>query len=322
MLNLVAADQRQFSTQGCTPFNNPMLRQKQRPLFPLQQLRFPDPAKGNRCFRRMTTMAGDAVTEPQKTIILNDHGEQLVGLLHDTGSKEVVVLCHGFRSSKEHRTMVNLSVALENEGISAFRFDFAGNGESDGSFAYGNYMREVEDLRNVVKHFNGAQRIVTAIVGHSKGGGIVLLYASKCPDVQTVVNISGRYDLKTGVAERLGEDFMERIKKDGYIDVKCEKTGNLLYRVVEEALMDRLNTNMHEACLRIDKDCRVLTVHGSADEVIPVEDAYKFSKVIPNHNLHIIEGANHSYTEHQAQLVPVVVGFIKACLQQDKETSS
>ena len=40
------------------------------------------------------------VTQPQKTIILNDHGEKLVGLLHDTGSKEMVVLCHGFRSSK------------------------------------------------------------------------------------------------------------------------------------------------------------------------------------------------------------------------------
>jgi len=62
----------------------------------------------------------------------------------------------------------------------------------------------------------------------SAGGGIVLLYASKYPDVRTVVNMSGRYDLKTGVAERLGEDFMERIKKDGYIDVKCEKTGGSL----------------------------------------------------------------------------------------------
>ena len=60
------------------------------------------------------------------------------------------------------------------------------------------------------------------------GGGIVLLYASKYPDVRTVVNISGRYDLKTGVAERLGEDFMERVKQDGFVDVKCKKTGGSL----------------------------------------------------------------------------------------------
>lgn len=267
-------------------------------------------------------MALHPVTQPQKTIILNDHNEKLVGLLHDTGSKEVVILCHGFRSNKEKHTMVNLSLALEKEGISAFRFDFAGNGESDGSFAYGNYMREVDDLRSVVKHLNGTQRTVTAIVGHSKGGDVVLLYPSKYDDVRTVVNISGRYDLKKGIAERLGEDFMERIKRDGYIDVKSKKTDSTMYRVVEEDLMDRLNTNMHEACLRIDRDCRVLTVHGSADEVIADEDAYEFSKIIPNHRLHIIQGANHSYTDHQAELVPVIVDFIKACLHQDKETTS
>ena len=117
---------------------------------------------------------------------------------------------------------------------------------------------------------------------------MVLLYASKYHDIKTVVNISSRYDLKTGVKERLGEDFMERIKKDGFIDVQksgnkpsvhfsppftstgyhllisfffdhlrtSTSAGNILYRVTEASLMDRLNTNMHEACLQIDKGCR------------------------------------------------------------------
>ena len=53
----------------------------------------------------------------------------------------------------------------------------------------------------------------------------MLLYASKYQDIHIVVNVSGRYDLKRGIAERLGEEFMEIIKKDGYFDVK-NKTGN------------------------------------------------------------------------------------------------
>lgn len=48
----------------------------------------------------------------------------------------------------------------------------------------------------------------------------MLLYASKYHDVHTVVNVSGRYDLNRGIEERLGNDFLERIKKDGFIDVK------------------------------------------------------------------------------------------------------
>lgn len=55
----------------------------------------------------------------------------------------------------------------------------------------------------------------------------MLLYASKYHDISTVVNVSGRYDLTEGIVERLGKDVMQRIKKDGFIDVK-NKTGNLL----------------------------------------------------------------------------------------------
>jgi hypothetical protein len=41
--------------------------------------------------------------------------------------------------------------------------------ESEGSFQYGNYYREVEDLRAIVQHFREKKYIITAIVGHSKG---------------------------------------------------------------------------------------------------------------------------------------------------------
>ncbi|KAF3681658.1 putative transcription factor-like isoform X1 [Capsicum annuum] len=278
------------------------------------------------------TMTQIPAAVQKKITVLNQHNEKLVGVLHDTGSTEMVVLCHGFKSSKDFNTIVNLAVALEKEGISAFRFDFPGNGESEGSFQYGNYHGEADDLHSVVEYFNGANRKVMAILGHSKGGGVVLLYASKYHDVHTVINLSARYILEKGIARRLGEDFLEIIKKDGFIDVK-NRAGDVDYRVTEESLMERINTNMHDACLQIDKGCRrsrvealetafnknarVLTVHGSADEVVPVEDALEFDKIIPNHKLHIIEGADHCYTSHQAELPPLVLPFIKEGLQQN-----
>jgi pimeloyl-ACP methyl ester carboxylesterase len=148
---------------------------------------------------------------------------------------------------------------------------------------------------------------------------VVLLYASKYQDISTVFNVSGRYDLKRGIEERTGKGFMEKIKQDGFIDVK-DGTGSVIYRVTKESLMDRLDTDMHEACLAIKKDCRVFTIHGSADEIIPVEDALEFAKIIPNHNLHIIEGANHCYTSHLTELASVVSNLMKATLKQGKDT--
>ncbi|XP_024021794.1 putative uncharacterized protein YDL057W isoform X2 [Morus notabilis] len=257
---------------------------------------------------------------PERRVIINSHGEKLVGILHDTGSKELVIICHGIHSSKERIPMVNLAAALEKEGISAFRFDFPGNGESEGSFQYGNYRREADDLRDVVQHFRRANRTITAIVGHSKGGNAVVLYAGKYKDVHTVVNISGRFDLERGMEGRLGKDFRQRIKQDGYIDVK-NKRGKFLYRVTEESLMDRLTTDVQGTCKTIDQNCRVLTVHGTRDQMVPVEDAFEFNKFISNHKICVIEGADHEYTSHQDELACTVLDFISADFPKDQNAS-
>lgn len=41
--------------------------------------------------------------------------------------------------------------------------------ESEGTFEFGNYRKEVSDLHAVVQHFTTANRVISAILGHSKG---------------------------------------------------------------------------------------------------------------------------------------------------------
>ena len=41
--------------------------------------------------------------------------------------------------------------------------------ESEGSFQYGNYRREADELRNVVEFFHAKKRLIAAVIGHSKG---------------------------------------------------------------------------------------------------------------------------------------------------------
>lgn len=48
-------------------------------------------------------------------------------------------------------------------------FPFPSSRESEGSFQYGNYFREADDLHAVIQHFNGTNHVTTAILGHSKG---------------------------------------------------------------------------------------------------------------------------------------------------------
>ncbi|CAM8895364.1 unnamed protein product [Rhodiola kirilowii] len=61
--------------------------------------------------------ASSSVNRQRKVVLQNSRGEKLVGIFQDTGSKELVVICHGFRSSKECITVVNIAAALERDGI-------------------------------------------------------------------------------------------------------------------------------------------------------------------------------------------------------------
>jgi hypothetical protein len=51
-----------------------------------------------------------------------------------------VLLAHGYMSSRNSELLVRLSTALARScQLSSFRFDFSGNGESEGEFRYGQY---------------------------------------------------------------------------------------------------------------------------------------------------------------------------------------
>ncbi|KAI3946359.1 hypothetical protein MKW98_010483 [Papaver atlanticum] len=239
-----------------------------------------------------------SVIEQQRIIIKNKYGESLVGVLHETGSTQVIILCHGFSSNKE--SYINLSVAdaLTKQGI--------------------------------IFDFSRMKRVIGGILGHSKDRRLLLftvflkkfplrrkycalIYASKYHDVPIVVNVSGCFDMKKVNEQHLGRDFMERIKENGFIDVK-DKEGKIKFRLTEESLLERLAIDMRAVCFSIAKDCRVFTVHGSEDDLVPVEDAFEFAKIIHNHKLHIVEGADHVFDNHQGELVEVVVSFVRESL--------
>ncbi|KAG8375672.1 hypothetical protein BUALT_Bualt10G0124800 [Buddleja alternifolia] len=189
--------------------------------------------------------------------------------------------------------------------------------ESEGSLQYANYRGEAEDLRVVVEHFHTERRLILAIIGHSKGGSVVVNYASRYNDnVQIFVNISGCFNLNRLTEDILGKDFHEKLQQYGFIDVETRR-GKTEYRVTKESLMDLLREDIRAACQAIPPNCRVLTVQGTVDEIIPVEDAIQFSKYIPNHNLCIVEGADHEYTKHQSELASIVLNFVKTGLHKD-----
>ncbi|KAM7255393.1 hypothetical protein ACFE04_026095 [Oxalis oulophora] len=58
-----------------------------------------------------------------------------------------------------------------------------------------------------------------------KRGNVVLLYASMYNDMHIIVSLYVRFNLEIGMETRLGKDFLQAIKRDGFIDPAHEKIG-------------------------------------------------------------------------------------------------
>jgi len=87
----------------------------------------------------------------QKSIELNN-GEEVAAVHHKADSDKWVFFCHGFGSDKEGSYEHRCERIVE-EGWNAVRFDFRGNGESDGDFIDQNLSKKIEDLKSVINFF-------------------------------------------------------------------------------------------------------------------------------------------------------------------------
>lgn len=253
---------------------------------------------------------------------VNARNERLSGLL--TASRELVpgdsvtILCHGFTSSKRSRLLTALTsglVAAYPAGHGVARFDFAGNGDSEGSFSYANYAGEAEDLRSVVEYLRGRGLNVHAVLGHSKGAAVVVLYAGKYGDVKHVVNLAGRLRMERGIRERFGDramGMMERGEPHSVRTRRTDGTGNVVdfvYEVRIEDVRERLATDVLAAVRKLSKGVRVLTVHGAKDETIPVQDGKDLHAAVEDGEIIVLDDAGHSFEGFEQNIVDAVAKF-------------
>lgn len=249
----------------------------------------------------------------RRVVFTNRFHEKLVGVYAEGGTSNVVLMCHGFASHKDSFIFPALAAELVKKRISSFRFDFSGNGESEGAFEFGNYLKEVAEIRCAVDWLRNQGKKLAALTGHSKGGNDVLLYASKYDDIPLVINIAGRFDCKKGVAERFGADIFEKIAKQGKLQMVQERDDGTSFDwiLTKQSLEERMNTDMLAATKSITVS-EVLTIHGSADATVPAEDAQEFSKNIRCHTLYIVDGADHNFRNpHQReQIIKKIVDVV------------
>ena len=117
----------------------------------------------------------------------------LFGLLHEpevaTGSAGFV-FCHPFGEEKlwSHRVYVTFARALAAKGHPVLRFDYMGNGDSDGAFRESSLATAIDDVHAAVRELRRRTNApAVSLLGLRLGGTIASLAAEDTADLDSLV---------------------------------------------------------------------------------------------------------------------------------------
>jgi pimeloyl-ACP methyl ester carboxylesterase len=222
----------------------------------------------------------------------NARGDTLAGILHHPVAKSAggaVILCHGMESGKESDKLVLIARALAQKGIPALRFDFSYVGESSGRFEDITYTGEVEDLAAAYSLLQGRYPGRTAILGSSMGGTVALLFAAIEPRVAALVTVAAPLHPENFPKRMLTAEQLRQWRLQGFTVYNGRRLNVSLLRDLE-----RINVPAFAKKLA----CPVLIIHGEADDVVPVSEAFGLHDCLVNaKRLFIVRGADHRFSD-------------------------
>ena len=198
--------------------------------------------------------------------------------------------------------------SLADAGYVVITFNFSRNGVGSDlhnftdleKFAINTYSHELGDLKCIMdnilvgklgKGLINIEKI--GLLGHSRGGGDAILFASNDDNIQVLVTWSA-----IATVERFSETEINLWHKKGYIEIENKRTKQLM-RINLDLLNDikknKKNLDILESAKKLE--IPTLLIHGEIDDVVPLEE----SKKIYNHigtslkDLMIIEEGNHTF---------------------------
>ena len=247
----------------------------------------------------------------EKIYFSNSNGVKLCGILSNPASdvfSPIIILCHGFTTSKDNFTNRKLEEILNQKNIVTFRFDFFGHGESEGDFSQITISEGVDDILQAVKYLKTLGYSKIGLFGGSFGGICAIMAASKIKDLYLLALKSAVGNYKERDLAVKSKEELTSWKQEGY-QIYVSGNGDehkLNYSFFE----DYDNNDGYIAAENIK--IPTLVVHGDADESVPVEQAVKISKILQNGKLELVEGANHHYSGlgHFDKMIKIISDFI------------
>ena len=218
-------------------------------------------------------------------------------------------MCHGLLSNKESKIYLILENLLNEKGISIFRFDFSGHGESEGKFEDTTISGMADDILSSIDFLKKEGYKKIGVLGSSFNGSSIILAATKTKNIDTLILKSPVIDCGRSarlIAKRNGltaEDW----KKKGFVNhIGSAGTKPLNYTFLKDAE----NINIFKLIKKVKSP--IFIVYGNADEVVSMDEMKRATNLIKESQMKIVRGANHLYTnpDHFKEAVTLIYEYI------------
>lgn len=244
----------------------------------------------------------------EKVEFKNREGFTLAGILHVPGGRpdEGVVIAHGFTGHKNANFIPELARDLEDSGYVVLRFDFRGNGESDGKFEEGTWTGFSEDLRSAVEFLKsmGLNRI--HVVGFSMGGAVSIVTYWKFKNFDDLILIAPAIRPATDTFIKLA--WRQLRSKDF---VEFEDARGRKWRLNRSYFEDREKYDLLEIGKKL-KGLRILIIIGERDKSVSISAAKEFYEQDPvNRKFVLLPDEDHVFHNSARNISPHVIAFLK-----------
>ena len=224
--------------------------------------------------------------------------------------KPVIIFVHGFKGFKDWGPFNLLADKFASEGFVFTKLNLSHNGTTPekptefadlDAFGKNNFSIELDDLGIFIDHLeNGESSIPSSeadlsgflLIGHSRGGGLVILKASEDPRIKALASWAGIHD----VDQRWPDEFIEEWKRTGVQYIYNSRTNQqmpLYYQVVEDYYENKERLDIPAAVANMKQPH--LIVHGTEDTTVPQQAALQMGKLNPKAEVFLLKEANHTF---------------------------
>ena len=220
-------------------------------------------------------------------------------------SAKTVILSHGFNGTYEFG--IPYAEELSKKGYVVYIFDFINgsiisrSGTDTEKMSIFEQVRQLKDITEKISEKNYVDKANIYLAGHSQGGLVSALMAAENKDM-----IKGLILLAPGFAI---SDYVNQFFKSA--DDIPETSTFLNATVGKKYVEELLGFDVFKEIVKFDK--KVLIIHGTEDEISPIEYSRKAVELYKNAQIIEIENGDHSFSKegNQETVTNSVIEFLK-----------